>query len=101
MDLSLVEEKQTPTPGAPKDQGMDDLPFHVFLTDPAGREHLVLSHFDFDLMCSSVEIFLSSNPTREFSFVTACRLGSDGEVEEIVRWQKGSRIPLFDHRPVS
>lgn len=70
----------------------------IFFTNRDGQEELGGSHYDFDQMCEIIESFLEINKERDFLFVSACRQNENGQVKEVVRWQKGSIIPLVDLR---
>ena len=72
--------------------------YFIFFTDDNGEEELGGSHYDFDLMCETIENFLEINKERQFTFISACEQMDNGQVEEIVRWKRGSLIPVFDQR---
>lgn len=72
--------------------------YFIFFTNHDGQEELGGSHYDFERMCGVIETFLETNKERDFAFVSACQQGQDGQVEEVVRWKKGSLTPVFDQR---
>lgn len=72
--------------------------YFIFFTCPDGLEELGGSHYDLDQMISVIEAFLRTNQEREFLFVSACQRCGEGEIEELVRWERGSDVPVLDLR---
>lgn len=72
----------------------------IFFTSDQGEE-LGGTHYDFDRMCEAIETFISTNKEREFLFISACQKTEDGTIREMVRWERGSLIPVLDLRKKS
>jgi hypothetical protein len=72
--------------------------YHIFLTNPEGKEEMGGSHFDLARTCGIIETFIRVNKEREFVTISACREEEDGSITELARWNKGSTTPVFDIR---
>ena len=72
--------------------------YWTFFTNLEGEQETGGSHFNLYEISRGVEMFLSINPTREFSSVAVCRQEEDGSLTELARWNKGSTVPVFDIR---
>lgn len=71
--------------------------YWIFFENKKGEEELGGSHYDFDRMCETIELFIRVNKKREYNFVSACEM-VEGEIVEIVRWQEGLDVPILDKR---